>query len=312
MTTTDVLQAAPPTSGPATRPCLLPGVPVVPLRDGSIQVGCDPDRAVRLTDPPEGTLRLLAELTGDRTNEELAQRCAMAVGPVDEVVEALRRHRLLACESAQIAPLIATPVARVVADAPWGLELALALLAQGVQRVQVVDARRSALVRQAARHRLADTPQVLDRLEVVDDRDRRPLASGTPTILASGRLEPDPAVVEDLVRHDDPHVVARPRPGGALLGPFVVPGRTSCLACADLIRAGRDASWVEQRAVLTSTRADVPAPLVPWLTSMLLAQLASWALGGPPDLVDRTVEMSLHDWRQRWRAWRPHPRCGCR
>lgn len=312
VTTTDILRPAPPIAATNVRPSLLPGVPVVSLRDGSLQVGCDPDRAVRLTDPPEGTLGLLAALTGEHTRNELSQQCGVPLRLVEDLVAVLGRHRLLACDSAQEGPLAGTPVARLVTDVSLGTDLALALLTEGVQRVQVVDPRDGAAIRQAVRRRLPEPSDVLDRLEVVDHVSRRPLAPGTPTILATGRLEPDPVVVEALVRNDDPHVVARPRPGGALLGPFVVPGLTSCLACADLTRVSLDPTWVEQRAALTTTRADFPAPLVPWLVSTVVAQLACWALAGRPDLVDRTVDIDVHDWRQRWRAWRPHPRCGCR
>ena len=305
--------SAAPVAPLAARPRLLPGVPVVPLRDGSLQVGCDADRGVRLPHAPAGTLGLLRQLTGEHTVTDLAHRSGMDPQVVDDVVEALRSHRLLARDTAPAGPFRGTEVARLVGDVPVVVDLALGLIAEGVERVQVVDPRGAASdVLLTVRHRLVDASDVLDRLQVVDHIGRRPLPPGTPTVLATGRLEVDPAEIAALVRNDDPHVVARPRPGGVLLGPFVVPGRTSCLACADLARASRDASWVEQRAALTGTRADIPASLVPWVVTTLLAQLACWAVGGSPDLVDRTVEMGVQDWRQRWRAWRTHPRCGCR
>ena len=312
-----IVIARPPEAAPiaplAIRPRLLPGVPVVPLRDGGLQVGCDPDLGLRLPHAPAGTVGLLRQLTGEHTVADLAHRLGMDPHVVDDVVEALRRHRLLARDTAEDGPFGGTEAARLVGDGTVVVDLVLRLLAEGIGRVQVVDPRGAASdVPLTVRQRLGDASPLLDRLQVVDHIGRRPLPPGTPTVLATGRLEVDPAEIAALVRNDDPHVVARPRPGGVLLGPFVVPGRTSCLACADLARASRDASWVEQRAALTGTRADIPASLVPWVVTTLLAQLACWAVGGSPDLVDRTVEMGVQDWRQRWRAWRPHPRCGCR
>lgn len=130
--------------------------------------------------------------------------------------------------------------------------------------------------------------------------------------MAANRLETTAEMTIPLVRQDDPHVVARPRPGGVVLGPFVVPGRTSCLACADLARTTVDPTWPEQLVGLAGTPAEVPQPLVGWVVTMLVAQLAAWASGALPDLADRTVEMTTTDWRQHWRAWRAHPSCGCR
>ncbi|SDB85911.1 bacteriocin biosynthesis cyclodehydratase domain-containing protein [Raineyella antarctica] len=287
---------------------------MIDLRDGSVQVGCDTDRGLRIpaaADP--GIRRLLTELTGQRTVAGLAEWCGLAPQAVEDVVRELERHRLLAVNRPQVDPLAGTPLVRVVGAVPAVGDLVVGLLGAGVGTVQVVDrhGRAAALLPEFVRRRAADATALRSRVEVVDHLGRRASPPGTPTVLAPGRLEPDPADVAALLRNDDPHVVARPRPGGALLGPFVVPGHTSCLACADLARASRDPSWAEQRAGLAATRADIPDALVPWTVSTVLAQLACWSAGGSPDLVDRTVEMGIQDWRQRWRPWRPHPRCGC-
>lgn len=283
------------------------------LPDGTLQVGCEADRGLRWRAAPEGTRRLLEELTGRHTPEDLAVRCGLAPADVDEAVAALARHRLLAVDDPQAGPLGGTAVARVVSTVPLALDVALALLRAGVGEVHVVDARGAGSpLAQAVRRRERNPDEILERIRVVDHLGRRRLPPGTPTVVATGHLEVDPALATALLRADDPHVVARPRPAGVLLGPFVLPGRTSCLACADLARSARDTSWVAQRAGLTTTRAPYPAALVPWAVSTLLAQLACWAADGLPDLVDRTVEMGTSDWRQRWRAWRAHPRCGCR
>ncbi len=310
---TDPMPLTAVTAHPCVRPRLLDGTPILALRDGTLQIGCDADRGLRLRAAPDGTKRLLGELTGEHTVHDLARRCTMTPEAVDNVVDALGRHHLLVDDRPTAGPLDGTRVARVVADMPLGVDIALGLLAAGIAEVQVVDARGPASsFPQEVRHRRENPDDALARLQIVDHLDRRPLPPGTPTVVLSGRLEVDPADIAALMRCDDPHVVARPRPGGIILGPFVIPGRTSCLACADLARAARDDSWVEQRAALTTIRADFPSALSPWAVTTLLTQIACWTSGGMPDLADRTVEMGVPDWRQRWRAWRPHPQCGCR
>lgn len=288
--------------GPRSRPRLLDGVPVLQLRDGTVQVGCDADRGVRLTGAPPGTRWMLAELTGDHSVSELADRWEVSPQAVDNLVATLRGADLLAADDPQSGPLCDTPVVRVVAAPSLVPALVSGLLEAGVGAVHVIAPSGSLGT---------SLPRPRDRVRVADTLDRRPLPPGTPTVVAPGCLEPDPALVEALMRADDPHVVVRPRPAGVVLGPFVVPGRTSCLVCADLTRAARDATWVEQRAALTGARAPHPAPLRDWTIAMLTAQLAAWAGGRSPDLVDRTVELGTRDWQQHWRAWRPHPACGC-
>lgn len=303
----------PSTVSVAARPRLVPGVPVLPLRDGTVQVGCDPDRGVRLPAGGSATHRFLRDLTGDHTPEELSRRAGLSPQAVDDLLAALAEHRLLAARPESDVPLHGLDVARVVGDVPWVDSLVAEMLDRGVGVVHVVDPTgRAATTPLGRTRRYGPAPAATDRVRVVDYPERSRLPPGTPTVIVSSRLEVAAETIEALVRHDDPHVLARPRPEGVLLGPFVVPGRTSCTACADLARATRDPSWPEQLATLARTRAVVPASLVGWAVTTLVAQLACWASGGAPDLVDRTVEMGLPDWRQQWRAWRPHPGCGCR
>ncbi|WOP17884.1 hypothetical protein [Raineyella sp. LH-20] len=297
----DLLDTLSPCSATA-RPRLLAGVPVLELRDGTVQVGCDADRGVRLGGAPPGTSRMLAELTGEHSLRDLADRWHLAPWVVDNVVTTLRTAGLLAVDGPQPGALATVPVVRVVAAPSLLTDLTTRLLEAGVGTVHVIAP--------TGLPGLARGP-FRERILVAATLDRRPLPPGTPTVVAPGCLEPDPALVEALMRADDPHVVVRPRPEGVLVGPFVLPGRTSCLVCGDLVRAARDGSWIEQRAVMTGAEAPYAAALHDWTISTVLNQLACWAAGGRPDLADRTVELDTRDWRQHWRAWRAHPSCGC-
>ncbi|WOQ15554.1 TOMM precursor leader peptide-binding protein [Raineyella sp. W15-4] len=245
---------------------------------------------------------MLADLTGEHALGDLADRWNLPLRAVDNLVTTLRTAGLLAVDGSQQGPLGGLPVARVVAAPALAADLTSGLLEAGVGTVHVIA---PGAAPGTARGRLRD------RVRVADTVDRRPLPPGTPTVVAPGCLEPDPALVETLMRADDPHIVVRPRPAGVLVGPFVLPGRTSCLVCGDLGRAARDASWVEQRAAMTAIEAPYAAALRDWTIATVLTQLACWAAGGRPDLADRTVELDTRDWRQSWRAWRPHPACGC-
>lgn len=139
-------------------------------------------------------------------------------------------------------------------------------------------------------------------------------------VLVVGVGEPDRALVDPWVRDAVPHLVLRLTEGVAVVGPFVVPGRTACLRCVDAHHAAADPRWpllVAQQAVLTSRPRDdaLPEPVDPALAAVALGWAvrdlvshgedrppATWSstLRLPPELVDAEAV-----------AWLRHPECGC-
>ncbi|SDT08645.1 hypothetical protein SAMN04488570_3488 [Nocardioides scoriae] len=137
-------------------------------------------------------------------------------------------------------------------------------------------------------------------------------------VVAAGEL--DRAVLDPLVRASRPHLVLRLLDGGAVLGPFVDPGRTACLRCVDAHRtlADPDHPAVTDRYVEAGTRPrpDAADDLV---DRPLLALVSAWAVR---DVVAHAAGREPSSWStERWwhpgstepevRPWSRHPACGC-
>jgi hypothetical protein len=111
-----------------------------------------------------------------------------------------------------------------------------------------------------------------------------------------------------------PHLRIRLAPGVGSVGPFVVPGLTSCLTCADLYRADRDPAWPAMALQLTApSRHPTTAEVVVSTTivGIAAAQALSFLDGGEPASLDGTLEIEPPDWRIRRRSWPAHPECAC-
>ncbi|MGH3344525.1 MAG: ThiF family adenylyltransferase, partial [Carbonactinosporaceae bacterium] len=117
-----------------------------------------------------------------------------------------------------------------------------------------------------------------------------------------------------LLRNGVAHLYAGVRELTGLVGPLVVPGRSSCLRCHDLHRTDRDPRWPRVAAQLaTGTGSGSACDTVLGVTVAAHAALQALAYvdGGRPSAVDGTVEIGLPDGRVRRRSWTPHPGCGC-
>jgi bacteriocin biosynthesis cyclodehydratase domain-containing protein len=127
-------------------------------------------------------------------------------------------------------------------------------------------------------------------------------------------------VVDPLVRRGTSHLVVRLVDGGAVLGPFTVPGRTACLRCIDAHRTVPDPDHVAvtTRYVRASApaRADgVPDLTDPALVSLTVAwavrDLAAWVEGREPSTWSRTIHLGADLTYRLERPWLRHPQCGC-
>jgi molybdopterin/thiamine biosynthesis adenylyltransferase len=127
--------------------------------------------------------------------------------------------------------------------------------------------------------------------------------------------EPDRHLTDAFVRAGVPHLVVRMRDGRAILGPFVLPGESSCIRCHDLHRAARDPYWPTMLDHLLTEPEAAPAcdtVLATALAAAAVLQVLAYVDGLVPTCVDATVEMGLPVGEQRTRTWSPHPACGCR
>lgn len=126
--------------------------------------------------------------------------------------------------------------------------------------------------------------------------------------------EPDRALADALVRAGVPHLVVRIREARAILGPFVLPGESSCVRCHDLHRAARDPLWPRVLDEVLATPCVAPACDVVLATDIAahaVLHLLAFLDGTRPASVDATVEMTLPAGRLRRRSWSAHPSCGC-
>ncbi|MDQ1627216.1 MAG: hypothetical protein QOI54_960 [Actinomycetota bacterium] len=158
-------------------------------------------------------------------------------------------------------------------------------------------------------------------------RAARRVAPGVRARLAAGREQPDLVVLtpderglEDLpdrlLRRGVPHLFATVRDGTGVVGPLVLPGRSSCHRCHDLHRTDRDPAWPRVAAQLAGRTPQATTPCDVVLATAVAAQAAAQVLAHldgdrPPPTVDGTIEISQADGRTRRRGWTVHPLCGC-
>ncbi|MFE3290975.1 hypothetical protein [Rhodococcus sp. NPDC059234] len=279
-----------PVAAPTAGPRLDPRIPVLVRPSGTLQLGWDPERALLLRPPHGVTAVALATLL-----RRLDGRHSRA----DVVWQA----NLVGIDTADIAQILAE------------LDEA-AILLPGV---------RAAVVRSVHLHgrgplsdgiaaALADGRIRLSRSVPggLGDRPRLPAAD---CVVLADDLVPDPRMVADLVAEGTAHLQVRLRDGRGVVGPLVLPGRTSCLRCADLTRTDLDDEWPHLAAQLLGAVGHAGPETVLATTGLVLAELDALVRGDPsraPASLDATLELDVGSARLLRRRWRPHPRCGCR
>ncbi|MGN6577269.1 MAG: TOMM precursor leader peptide-binding protein [Nocardioides sp.] len=289
------------------RPLLRPGTHVLHRADGSVQLGLDPAQAVVLDGPDLCT----GLLDGSARS-------------TDRFVAELDDHGLLVDEKV-LMPL----VGRTGKGLPR--EAGAALARQGGH-----DAGTRAAGRDRTRVDLTgfghpDGEGLLTALEGLLARSgvrrQRTRPAGPPgrrrnrvVGLLVGVGEPDRELADEWMREQTPYVVVRLTEGRAVVGPFVVPGRTACLRCLDAHHTDADPEWpllVRQYAEATRhDRADgVPEPVDPALAALAVAWAArdvtTCADGGRPSTWSGTLTLHPDLATLETRSWLRHPECGC-
>lgn len=275
-----------------------PALPVLLRPDGAVQVGWDPRRAVLVHPPPGLTQAALATVLRSMqipTTAAAVRHEAARHGPVD---------------TAELDELLAALVAASVA-------------------VRDTDARRTCRtvsLRVHGRGPLSDLlVESLRCSGAVVRTSSHPHAAvstaGTDLVLLSDYLVADPRLVRELHTERVPHLPVRVRDGTGMVGPLVLPGVTSCLACADLHRRDRDAAWPAVAAQLRHTVAHADRATVLATVALALSQVdrviaavrgmaADRNLAAPPTL-DATLELDLAAGSIMTRRWVRHPLCDC-
>jgi bacteriocin biosynthesis cyclodehydratase domain-containing protein len=264
-------------------------VTILRRRDGSIQLGWDPESALLLR-PPAGAdgaalTALLHRLYDGMTFDEVVD----ATGPIGvrrrdiaAIVGELDEHGLLERRTAQTRPCSVRVHGRgPLSDLLWA----------GLRRLGRTSVR--------ARSRLP-SPDVAgwsdDLVVLADD------------------VVVDPRLVEDLHIAGLAHMPVRIRDGRGVVGPLVVPGRTSCLRCADLLRRDYDDEWPYLAAQLLG-RVGYARPAALTATAALALDQVDAATSGSPRrraaVVNATLELDLDSHRIARRRWPRHSECDC-
>jgi len=337
---------------PAFRPRLNPALRRLWRDRSTLQLGIDPERALVISEIDTHTVRFLAGLDGRRTQLEVlrdAARAGLRVRFVAEVLAGLRRGNALLdgagsarrpdrldpdraalslltdgpgaptrIASRQTAVVIVHGAGRV------GGPLAALLAAAGVGAVSVVDdgtvdpgsfAPGGVAAADVRRSRRSAAHDAVRRAAPEVDTATPP--PGRPPALAifTAGVPIEPEVRNSLHAAGVPHLVTGLRETTAVIGPLVVPGRTSCLRCADYHRGDRDPDWplLAMQLAAPDRQYASPADVALAVTAAGLAGLQALTFldGLLPATAGGSLELGHPDWRIRRRTWPEHPRCGC-
>ncbi|AWT52927.1 hypothetical protein [Mycolicibacterium smegmatis] len=273
---------------------LTPDRPVLLRPDGAVQIGWDPRTAVRVR-PPDGMTPtqltdLLHALQTGRSIEQLRSATEQFGDPalVGDVLAALDSAGVLVRRSASPAR---TATIRIHGRGPLSELLAGSLRRSGARLQHTAES--------------YATP--------------RP---GTDLVVLADELVTEPRIVRELHRGRIAHLPVRVRDGTGLVGPLVIPGVTSCLHCADLHRADRDAAWPALAAQLRGTVGSASRATILATAALALRQveLVIRAVNGtagpddppePPATLGTTLELTADGYSMSFRRWSRHPDCQC-
>ena len=297
------------------RPVLRPGCTLLRRDPTHVQVGIEPGRAVVLRDSPR-LRQVVARLDGVRDDRDVVADVVEAMG------EPRATRRLLEALTAAGVVVDAEPVR--TAPAPAEVAHQLARAEHPATAAARADDRARARVEVDGAGSLAGTVAELLTASGVGSV----LTTPDPAPGRQGSARPDAVVLvggaapgaraDRLVTAGVPHLPVAVIDGTAVLGPFVLPGRTGCLRCVDAARTARDPSWPALAAQLSPAPPDppgMPAPHSPvlesalgaWCVREVLAHLSHGQVltyGASLRFDDDLVEQVRH-------TWPLHPRCGC-
>ncbi|WP_433268911.1 thiamine biosynthesis protein ThiF [Actinosynnema sp. CS-041913] len=330
------------------RPRVLPGLPVLRRRTDAVQIGTDSRHSLLIEDVPSPMDQALLGLTGRHTVPELRQQLA---GHGDQAAELVRLLHGLA-EAGLVEEAVPSPHGRLTPETTgWALRtgrpapylaparsarsvvvhgdgrltvaVAVLLAGAGVGHVRVVARGRVNPEDTGSGYLDADVGR--PRGEAAGEALKR--ASGTvrtststkapDLVVLADALVPPPELLRVLLLEGTPHLAVRAGEGLGVVGPLVVPGRSSCLRCADLHRTDVDRGWPMLAAQLVDQPQQADLATVT-ATAGLASGQALLALDHHtvartrPPAWDATLEVDAYAGLVEHRIAPVHPRCECR
>jgi bacteriocin biosynthesis cyclodehydratase domain-containing protein len=307
---------------------LAPHRSVLSLGAGSRMLGLDPAAAMVVEDLPPPLAEMLDELTGPVPTAQLVDRAAergadrgeaelllaelAATGVVVDAAGVQRRERRRAASTVV-----------VHGCGPLAVGVVLGLATAGVGAVHVVtsgavleaDLGTGLVDADRGRDRASATAAALARLHP-HARTGPPRQRTVPDLVVLADAgTPDPVHVAELHATGTAHLVVRVRDGVGVVGPLVLPGRTTCLGCMEIERCAREPAWTAAAAQLVGVPGRA-APACVAATAGLATAQALVALDGAdstsgPPVLDATLELDVDAGTIVRRTWAPHPDCRC-
>lgn len=311
-----------------SRPWARDDVPVVWRSDSCVELGWPP-RQIRLEGVDHAHLEWLLGLHGERVLAD-----ALAIGGEQGLRPALMRRLLGAGVRSGLVD-DAAQMPDSLRDAPVHLRDLIApevvaarhLYGGTAKAREAIDRRQSAEVAIQGANPVAEAVALVLTCagvgNVVQDRathsgskrHRRATLPRACHVLCD-TAHPDAAADPDAMALDIPHLAVAVTGARAVIGPLVIPGRTSCLRCRDLHLADADDSW-PRAAVQWSARR--PGPAAAGLAHLAGAWAALHALAvidaGPAEVqapaINAALIVGLPDAAIDFESRPPHPLCGC-
>ncbi|MEV0677813.1 ThiF family adenylyltransferase [Actinosynnema sp. NPDC050436] len=330
------------------RPRVLPGLPVLRRRADAIQIGLDPRHSVLVEDVPPATAAALFALTGAHTLPDLLRQLAgrdhededfarlvHALADLGLVEEARPEpHGRLVTEATEWALRTGRPApglagdraARSVVvhgDGRLAVAVAGSLASAGVGHVRVIARGRVNPEDTGSGYLDADVGRT--RQEAADEAVRRAspdvrtevLVRPPDLVVLADAEVPPPELSRTLLLDGTPHLAVRAAEGLGVVGPLVVPGRSSCLRCFDLHRADLDRGWSALAVQLVDRPRHADLPTVTTTGGLAAGQAllaldhSSGARTRPPAW-DAVLEVNAFAGLVEHRLAPVHPRCDCR
>ncbi|MFD9965174.1 TOMM precursor leader peptide-binding protein [Amycolatopsis sp. NPDC058986] len=325
-------------------PVLLSGLDVLERGPDEIQIGLDPRHGVVITDLPDAVVGRLRRLDGQQSvdtillaesehREQLRTVLTQltALGLVTEAEPAshsprrgaetglwslrARHHQTALTERRRNSAMA------VHGDGRLAVATAVLLANAGVGHI---DVRMSGTVieqdlgsgfteTELGKPRRTALADVVHRVDARTRTTRLTSIRGPELVLLTDAVVPAPEVVDELMTAGTPHLPVRVRDGTGIVGPLVVPGRSSCLHCADLHRTDLEPCW--PRVASQLIRHDQHPDLGAVQATAALGVAQAMRLLSPsetaPPVWNATLEIDAFEGKVRRRVWVPHPRCGC-
>jgi hypothetical protein len=302
---------------------------LLPLGRHARLIGLDPESALAVDDLPEPLARMLDELAGPVPPGALVERAVSRGADAGQARTLLDR---LVAAGAVVDAGHGQRVERhrrasavlVVAAGPLGVGIAAGLTLAGVGAVHVEaagpvlasDVGTGYVDRDRGRERAAAAAAAVRRLVPAAVTGPMPRRAVPDLVVLADAAAPEPVRVDRLLRAGTAHLLVHMRDGTGVVGPLVLPGRTTCLRCLELHRSDREPAWPAVAAQLVG-RVGRATPACVAATAALATAQAVAALDGTaagtevPAVLDATLEFEPCGPRLIRRIWTPHVRCGC-